>query len=455
MEENMVATSAKPTVRPLICILATLAIIGTAAIQTTTAHAASMAAPAWRTTIAAAAQQAAEQAEAEQPTGPQGYPLVSNVFFDTDLRQAISDVASQTGATIMPDESVSGYVTLELNDVPLEEALDLLLMPGGYVYGEVKEGVYLVTSPDPLAPAFQKIAQTQSFSLEYVDSNELAALLPDAYARFVKPDQLGNRIVVSAPPRLLEETYEVIMQLDQPPIQVMIEALVVEADRSKLREFELSLQGDHVGVSPGTGLITYVDQAQRLLHQLQWLASKQHASIRANPRIVSQEGLPAQVKVAREQYFEILTGRAGYEYVRLEEIEAAISLNITPRVAENNREVTCIIEPEVGDVTGMGANNLPIITRRTAQSTIRVPDGEVIAIGGLLEEVEQRIESRIPVLSEIPLIGDLFESTDKRTSQREIIIFIAPHILQDGRFEGQLLLDRAEDFEADPEVPRR
>jgi type II secretory pathway component GspD/PulD (secretin) len=79
----------------------------------------------------------------------------------------------------------------------------------------------------------------------------------------------------------------------------------------------------------------------------------------------------------------------------------------------------------------------------------------VIAIGGLLEEVEQRIESRIPVLSEIPLIGDLFESTDKRTSQREIIIFIAPHILQDGRFEGQLLLDRAEDFEADPEVPRR
>ena len=383
-------------------------------------------------------------AEAEEIlTGPKGYPLVNNAFFDTDIRQALSDVASQTGATIIPDESVMGYVTLDLQDVALEQALKLIMMPGGFIYAEVEQGIYLVTSPDPTAPSFVRIARTQIVELDYIDSDELKRLLPDMYSRFVKFDEIGNRVVVTAPPELLEKAVAQIKAIDGPPLQIMIEALIVETNQDALRDFQLSLQGEHMGMSSAIGLITYVDQAEQLLHQLLWLADKQKAVIRANPRVVAQEGEEASVSVATEQYYQILTGRVGWEYVRLDAIEATIGLTITPRVAEKDNKVICTIKPEVGDVTGTGPNSLPIITRRTAETTVRIADGKVIAIGGLLQEVKRETERKIPLLGDLPLIGSLFRSTSKESHQREIIIFVVPHILDEaGGFEGPLLFQR-------------
>jgi len=396
------------------------------------------------------AQEEQPAAEAEEIlTGPLGYPLVSNVFYDTDIRQALSDVAMQTGATIIPDESVMGYVTLDLQDVALEQALKLILMPGGFIYAEVEEGIYLVTSPDPTAPSFTRIARTQIVELDYVDSDELEMLLPDMYSRFVKFDEVGNRVVVTAPPELLEKAVAQIKAIDTPRLQIMIEALVVETSREALKDFELSLQGEHMGMSTATGLITYVDAAEQLLHQLLWLIDKQKAIVRASPRVVAQEGQEASVKVAVEQYFQIISGRVGWEYVRLEAIEAAIALTITPHVAQKDNRVTCLITADVGDVIGVGPTSLPIITKRTAETTVRIGDGQVIAIGGLLQEIKREVQRKIPLLGDLPLVGPLFRSTSTQSHQREIIIFIVPHILDEsGQFEGPLLFQRQIEQEA-------
>ena len=390
-------------------------------------------------------------AEAEEIlTGPQGYPLISDVLYDTDIRQALSDVAMQTGATIIPDESVMGYITLDLQDVALEQALKLILMPGGFIYAEVEEGIYLVTSPDPTAPSFPRIARTQIVELDYVDSDELERLLPNMYSRFVKFDEVGNRVVVTAPPELLEKAIAQIKAIDGPPLQIMIEALIVETSREALKDFELSLQGDHVGMSTATGLITYVDAAEQLLHQLLWLIDKQKAIVRASPPVVAQEGQEASVRVAVEQYFQIISGRVGWEYVRLEAIEAAIALTIIPHVAQKDNRVTCVITAEVGDVIGVGPTSLPIITKRTAETTVRIGDGQVIAIGGLLQEIKREVERKIPLLGDLPLVGPLFRSTSTQSHQREIIIFIVPHILDEsGQFEGPLLFQRQEEEQAD------
>jgi type II secretory pathway component GspD/PulD (secretin) len=105
--------------------------------------------------------------------------------------------------------------------------------------------------------------------------------------------------------------------------------------------------------------------------------------------------------------------------------------------------VTCTIKPEVGDVTGVTGSNLPIITKRTAESTVRIADGEVIAIGGLLQDVRRETKRKIPLLGDLPLIGPLFRNTTTDNDTREVVIFIVPHILdQSGRFTGPLLLDR-------------
>jgi len=368
---------------------------------------------------------------------------VSNVFFDTDIRQALFDVAAQAGVTIIPDESVGGNISVDLKEVPLDSALELMLAPGGFVYEEIKDGVYLVTAPDPKSPSFARIAQTQIVGLSFISSDELRLLLPEIYTPFVRFDELGNRVVVTAPRALLKSAVDAIRSLDTPPLQIMIEALVVETGQQELEESKLSLQGRHVGVSASTGLITYVDQVQQLLHQLMWLVSKEKAVIRANPRLVAQDGREATVKVANEQYFQILTGQVAYQYVTLEAIEAAINLTITPHASTDKSQVTCKIKPEVGDVTGTGPNNLPTITRRSAETTVRIGDGQVIAIGGLLQHVSRTAQRKIPFLGDLPLVGSLFRSKSADSETREIIIFIVPHILDEtGNFAGPLLFDR-------------
>ncbi len=388
---------------------------------------------------------AQEDKPAAEPAakGPKGYPLVSNVFYETDLSQALLDVGGQTGATIVADDSVQGSITLDLQDVPLEDALRLMLLPGGFVFIEVEKGVYLVTSPDPSSPNFARIAKSEIIHLDYIEGDELKQLLPNMYRTYVTFDTSGNRVVVTAPKAQLEATIARIRELDTRPVQVMMEALVVETSRAALTQLALMAEHDNVAVDTTTGLVTYVEQAQDLLYRVLWLASKDQAKIRANPRVVAQEGKEAEVRVATERYFQILTGRVGWEYVRLEQIAAPIALTITPRVAESDNAVTCRIQPEISDVTGTGPNSLPIITRRTADTTVCVGDGEVIAIGGLLQEVERVNRSKIPLLGDLPLFGSLFRSEGSSTEQREVVIFIVPHILDEqGKFKGPLLFER-------------
>ncbi len=380
------------------------------------------------------------QAAAAEGTGPR---LVNNVFFETDIKQVLADIASQTGTVIIPDETVQGFVTIEFRDMPLDRALRLVMLPGGFLSEEVEPGVFLITSPDPSGPNFQRLAQTAIVDLDYIICDDVKAQLPEMFSRFVKYDTNGTRVVITAPQALLDQAVAQIRQLDTAPLQLMIEALVVESSGASKDEFAIGAQDKYWGVDTAIGLLTHVGNASQILYRVLSLVTKDQASIKAMPRVIALEGRKSSFRVSVEQYFSLVSGRLGFEYVRLEAIEAAIGLTITPQVALADQMITCTIEPEVGDVTGTGPENLPIITKRTASTTVRVKDGEVIAIGGLLQEAKREIRRKIPILGDLPLIGGLFRSKDDTTDQREVTIFIVPHILDaSGRFEGPLLPER-------------
>ncbi len=296
---------------------------------------------------------------------------------------------------------------------------------------------------DAALPGDQSAMATEVVSLDYVDGATVMKLLPKAYATYVQAEEAGRRVFVTAPTAANEAIAAAIKALDKPPIQVMIEALVVESSRDDLAQFEITAQDKWWGVSNVEGTIFYGGPATTLLHKLLWLVGKQKAKVKASPRVVAQDGKEASVRLAVNQYFSMVTGPVGSAYVTLESIEAAIGLTITPRVALDDRRVTCTLQPEVGDVTGTGTNALPIITKRTANTTVRVADGQAIAIGGLLQESESTIRRKIPLLGDLPLLGGLFRSTKTSSAQREITIFVVPHILDEqGNFAGQLLFDK-------------
>ncbi len=369
----------------------------------------------------------------------------SNLFADTEVRQALAEIADGLGVTILADTSVTGTVSLELKDAPLETAIRLVCLAGGYVFKQVEPGVYLVTTADPKSPNFDVVADQRTIRLQYAKAAELKGLLPALYQPHVQFDEINNRVVVTAAQPRLDRIIDQLRQLDQPPIQVLVEVLIAEAAKTDMDEFQASTQRTNLSFDSSTGLMTYGGTASQLLSQLLWLVSQSKATIKASPRVVAQESRQAQVRVAVEQWFQILTGSALYSTTQLQSIEAAIGLTITPTVAQDTREVTCLISPEVGDVTGTGANKLPIITKRTASTTVRVADGQLIAIGGLLQHLEREVRTKIPLLGDIPLLGELFRSKHTETQDRELTIFLAPHILDEkGQFEGPLLFDSAQ-----------
>lgn len=390
-------------------------------------------------------------------------PLVSNAFFNTDVRQALSDIAADAGVTILQDETVVGYVSLELKDTPLDRALRLLLLPLGMVYAEIEPGVWLVTAPDPKARSFPLIARREVVPLTYADPDRVTRLLPERFTPFVHPDPDGHRCVVEAPRDMTQEIVDLIRSLDRKPGQVLIEALVLEANAGTANQWAPALAGGHLSGDIGGGIFNYQSNTRNLpgsstssttttannvlmptpgniVGNLKMLLSSNQATLRANPRVVAPDGKPAEIEVGTQQYFSLLTGSAVYAYTRLERVDATIKLTICPRILPETGEVICDIEPSVADVVGQGTEGLPVITVRRAKSTIRLKDGQGLVIGGLLQETTARSENKLPVLGDIPLIGKLFRSTSASRSKRDILFLISPHLLdENGQFQGPLL----------------
>jgi len=153
--------------------------------------------------------------------------LITNVFYDTDIREALSDVASQAQITILVDDSVSGFITLELTDVPLEKALEMVLAPGGFVYKKM-DGYYLVSSGSLDSPAFKNITSTVRVDLTDLTAEELISILPEYYAQYVKAIEGKSFVTITAPDEIIEKIKEIIKITDAPRKQVMLDTVVTE-----------------------------------------------------------------------------------------------------------------------------------------------------------------------------------------------------------------------------------
>jgi len=388
---------------------------------------------------------AADIPEAGAGAPPAGKNLVTNTFFDTPLRQALADIAAQTGETIVPDLSVQGLVTAELYDVPLPRALDTVLASGNYEWKRMDGGYYLVGSTDPDSPSFNKLADTVRLKLTYANAASAIALLSDRQRKYVRADAESNVVVITAPPNLLKELEAQIRAVDTQPQQVVIEARVVELERQALNQFSASLNWQknvsedgakgsvgHAFFEPltwqlGLGYQTTAEFTRSLDLLLILLEENDSATIVANPRVVAMDGKAADIKVVTEQYFEILTEDV---YVRseLEVIQSGIELHMVPKIGDDGL-ITMEVSPEVSNVVGQGAKGLPMITRRQASTTVHVQDGGTIVIAGLLDNRSRVVVQRVPILGSLPLIGYLFRSTNVEDSDRQMAILITPRII--------------------------
>jgi type IV pilus assembly protein PilQ len=397
--------------------------------------------------LASDGEQAASRYLVQAQVWEEDQPLVSNVFYDTDLRQAIADVAAQAGVSIIMDETVQGLITVEILDLPLDDALRRMLSPLGYTFRRM-EGYYVVGSAYPDSPSFSILSATEVIPLNYLRAKDIPLLLSSFYAPFLRVNDETNTLVVTASPEILARIKEDLSRIDVPPKQIMIEAVVTEFSQDARKE--LGLDYSWIGDKDGKSLSIIAPFTELLDSTLGNIIYKRHGAgkgwsydiigilkaliedgkvkIRANPRIATVEGRKATIFIGREQYYSLVTGQIGYQYAQLEKILSGVSLTITPYLAENG-DITVEIEPEVADVVGTGTDDLPVLAKRAVKTKICVPEGETIVIGGLVQESENLQGWKIPILGQIPILGYLFSHTSKVTEKREVVIFLTPHVL--------------------------
>ncbi len=367
---------------------------------------------------------------------------ISNVFIDTDLREVLQDIAAQAQVIIIPDPTVEGLVTAELNEVTLEQALDIVLAGTGLSVMKAKK-YYLVYSPDPRGSAFNEISQTRLVRLQYALAQDAQRLLSPNLQPYGRADERSHTLLVTAPESLLERILADIAVIDQTPRHVMLDVRVVVMERTDLLNlgvtwdfpavragaFTNSTEGTNwpwglqIGYTPAREFTASLNLALNLLEQ------NLEASIVASPQVMAQDGKPAQVAVTTEEYFQIATTGV-FTTAQLQQIESGTSLQITPRIGTDDK-VTLQIQVEVSDVVSRGENNLPIVTRRQATNTVTIQSGGTAVLAGLMDSRTDTTWRSVPGASRAPLVGRLFENEGARASSRQIAVLVTASLLDD------------------------
>ena len=371
---------------------------------------------------------------------------ITNVFDSEDIISVLRDVSAQTGINILAEPSVQGWVTLELIDVTLEQALDMIAIPLGYTWVRVGS-YYVVGSPDLKNPAYPMFTKTEAVSLKYVKADAAAKLLSDFFTPNVKVDASANLIVITGTQAVIDRVKSDLAKIDKPAAQVVMEAVIVEvtADAGKSLKsdwrFEGSAgQGD--STLPASGFIDFVSGIwsgklnlegglNHVLGAVKFLVDSGKAEIHATPKLMAMDGEAAEIFLGREKYITVSTSTSETTTsTRLESIKTGISLKFTPRITSAG-EIILKIEPEVSDAVEV-TNGLPIVNRRRVSTTVMLRDGETLVIGGLNLKSDYESKSKFPILGDLPVLGLLFSNTKKASVETETIILISPKIIYPG-----------------------
>jgi len=385
-------------------------------------------------------------AQAEPEVAP---VLISNVWVETSIKTALSDLALASGYTIIPDKDLEGTVSLEFTDVPFLEALHQVVIGCGAVYREISDGVYLVGLPSPESATFDALATTEIVPLDYYTAEEIIKQLPLHLQSYVREGI--DRLVVTAPSPLLERIKSIIQEIDTAPTQVVIEAVILELSEEaaksigleafvgepRERETSRTEAGffDMLGTLQTGEAVYTLGRIRGKIGEaevgIEALVERGDAKIHANPRILTFEGRTAELQAGSDVYVSILTGSVTWQYAQLQEVRVGVILNVTPHVAKNG-EITLDIEPEVSGIVDRGGRQISNVslevTVRRAKTQARVQSGETIVIGGLLQELSTHTKTKVPILGDLPIVGPIFRSSKTNKTKTELVILITPYL---------------------------
>ena len=430
-----------------------------------------------------------------QGPGYNGQKLSLN-FQNIEVRSLLQVIADFTNFNIITSDSVTGAVTLRLQDVPWDQALDIILQAKGL--GMRKTGNVLWIAPRDEINAKEKLElesiaalqnleplRTQSFQMNYTKASEIASSLTATgtgnatnSARILSPrgsvifEARTNQLFVTDIPSKLEQVQQLIAKLDIPVRQVLIEARIVEATDTFGKSLGVKLGG---GVNPpggvkvfsqgGSALNTtfgssYVEGAAQttsgnfvnlpaigqngynpaslavsifnsaanrfLSLELSALEADGKGKVVSSPRVVTADQIKALIEQGTELPYQVATS-SGATSIAFR--KANLKLEVTPQITP---EGNIILDLDVNkDTVGQSTAAGFAINTKHIKTQVLVENGGTVVIGGIFELTENDSETKVPLLGDLPAVGNLFKTRSRTANKQEMLVFITPKMIAD------------------------
>jgi type IV pilus assembly protein PilQ len=450
----------------------------------------SSAAPAIQPAVNLAAEQKAQSPQPPASAGPKytGEPISVNLK-DVDLKDFFRLIHEISGLNVVLDPDVHGTLTIVLDDVPWDQALDIVLKNNDLAR-ELEGNVLRIATVDTLKKeADSRRAQMEAEALA-VEKVSITRFLSYAHAKDViltvkkflstrgdvVADERTNAVIVNDIPKVIPVVDKLLTQLDRKTQEVEIEARVVAATRTFARDigtqFGFGWGDGHsaiggasaVGTSPTTvaggspGYITVpsttgvtgntiplfsnlgsvsptsgltflnASNTVRIDAVLSMAESRGLLKVLSRPRVVTQNNIQALVKQGVRVPIVTQAQLGGPPTVTY--VDAFLRLTVTPQITSEN---TIFLNVDVENTTPNFSQEVqgnPELITQQATTQVLVTDGGTVVIGGVIQTQNSIEVDQVPLLGSIPLLGNLFKHTTVSTSNQELIFFITPRIIQ-------------------------
>jgi general secretion pathway protein D len=292
------------------------------------------------------------------------------------------------------------------------------------------------------------VTVTELVPVNYLELEKTHSIVSELYPDVkLQLNEINRELIISGKQDLLEEVIAFIKRIDLPRRQVIIEARVEEISGTELKS--LGIYPERLSqinfIKSNEGDITGIDISWP--ETIQALEDSGYANTLANPRLMTLNGERARLLIGDRIPVIVEDVQEDHVTRSIQYIDAGITLEFTPWITTDN-QINLEINPKVSSIGESVGSSLPSINTREVETKIRLEDGETFAIGGLIQDDIIESVSRVPLLSEIPILGELFKRQKVDQIKTEVIIFITPHIVResiDKSEETEIVIDTEEE----------
>lgn len=400
-------------------------------------------------------------------------------FQDIDVRSVLQLIADFTNLNLVASDTVQGGITLRLQNVPWDQALDLVLKTKGLDKRKIGN-VLLVAPADEIAARERQELESQKqiaelaplrrelLQVNYAKAADIAKLFQSVTSAEAKVDERGsitvdertNNIIAYQTQDRLDELRRIVAQLDIPVRQVMIEARIVEAnvdyDKSLGVRWGGSVQNkgnwnasgvngssSTIGTPGSTGTnspfvdmgtvnntsgigIAFITDNVLLDLELTAMEKTGNGEIVSQPKVVTSDKETAKILKGTEIPYQEASS-SGATSVSFK--EASLSLEVTPQITPDNRIIMEVkVTKDEPDYLNK-VQDVPPIKKNEVNAKVLVNDGETIVIGGVFSNTQSKVVDKVPFLGDVPYLGRLFRRDVVSEKKSELLVFLTPRIM--------------------------